>query len=199
MGSLVPKSMRDVQAAKPKRDPWYEGAGSLAELCDYIVEGGHLAAFCREKGLKYSTVMDWINSEDHPDRAVTYARARETRADMMADQILTISNETHVDVEMQDMTVDGQLIMKPDGTVSTRVVRVPLNSDVIARNRLRVDSIKWLASRLKPKTYGDRITQEHTGAGGGPIRTSALDLNGLNDAELAEFERLMRKANGAAE
>lgn len=38
--------------------------------------------------------------------------------------------------------------------------------------RVRVDSRKWVAAKLKPKKYGDRIA--HTGAEGGPIVCSWL-------------------------
>jgi hypothetical protein len=36
--------------------------------------------------------------------------------------------------------------------------------------RIRVDARKWLLSKLAPKKYGDKVTQEHTGEGGGPIQ-----------------------------
>jgi hypothetical protein len=42
--------------------------------------------------------------------------------------------------------------------------------------RLRVDARKWVASKLKPRVYGDKLTQEHTGADGGPIKAS-VDLS----------------------
>jgi hypothetical protein len=35
--------------------------------------------------------------------------------------------------------------------------------------RVRIDARKWHASKTAPKKYGDRITQEHTGEGGGPL------------------------------
>jgi hypothetical protein len=35
--------------------------------------------------------------------------------------------------------------------------------------RLRVDTRKWAASKLAPKKYGDRITNEQVGDGGGPV------------------------------
>jgi hypothetical protein len=41
----------------------------------------------------------------------------------------------------------------------------------VQRDRLRVDSRKWIASKLLVGRYGDRVTQEHVGAGGGPIQT----------------------------
>ena len=37
--------------------------------------------------------------------------------------------------------------------------------------RLQVDTRKWIASKFKPKRYGDKLSQEHTGADGGPIKT----------------------------
>lgn len=41
----------------------------------------------------------------------------------------------------------------------------------VQRDRLRVDARKWVASKLLPKKYGDRVTQELTGKDGGPIET----------------------------
>ncbi len=41
-----------------------------------------------------------------------------------------------------------------------------------ARDRLRVDARKWVASKLFPKKYGDKVTNEVTGAEGGPVQFS---------------------------
>jgi hypothetical protein len=38
-----------------------------------------------------------------------------------------------------------------------------------ARARVRMDARKWVASKLAPKKYGDRVTQEHVGGDGGPL------------------------------
>lgn len=42
------------------------------------------------------------------------------------------------------------------------------------QKRIMVDARKWIASKLKAKKYGDRVTQEHTGAEGGPIQAKVL-------------------------
>ena len=42
----------------------------------------------------------------------------------------------------------------------------------VQRARLKIDVRKWFASKMKPRRYGDRITQEHTGLGGGPIQNT---------------------------
>lgn len=53
------------------------------------------------------------------------------------------------------------------------------------RDRLRVDTRKWIASKLKPKKYGDRTTTEHTGN----IGISDLSSEEL-DRRLARLEQL---------
>jgi hypothetical protein len=40
------------------------------------------------------------------------------------------------------------------------------------RARVRMDARKWVAGKLAPKKYGERVTNEHTGAGGGPIQVT---------------------------
>jgi len=37
-------------------------------------------------------------------------------------------------------------------------------TDDVNRDRLRVDTRKWLLSKLQPKKYGDKIEHEHTGS-----------------------------------
>jgi hypothetical protein len=95
-----------------------------------------------------STVMRWLaQNEAFRDQ---YARARESQADHLAEEILQIADDGSNDTYQ---TENGEAV----------------NHDVIARSRLRVDTRKWLASKLAPKKYGDKVTQEHTGEGGGAI------------------------------
>lgn len=42
----------------------------------------------------------------------------------------------------------------------------------VAGLRLLSDNRKWLLSKLAPKKYGDKVTQELTGADGGPVNHS---------------------------
>jgi hypothetical protein len=41
-----------------------------------------------------------------------------------------------------------------------------------AKTRVQVDARKWVLARMNPKKYGDRMTNELTGAGGGPIESN---------------------------
>ncbi len=44
---------------------------------------------------------------------------------------------------------------------------------------------RWRASKIAPKDYGDKVSHEHAGPGGGPIQT--LDTSKLSDAALQEL------------
>lgn len=58
------------------------------------------------------------------------------------------------------------------------------------KTKLRVDTRKWLMSRILPKKYGDKLVQEHTGPDGGPIEFAAADKT-VSDA-LAKIEAALR-------
>lgn len=164
-----------VVDVKPKRDPFFTNPGSIDEFCDYVAAGGHMAGFCRERGLKYNAVDYWICGSN--SRMEMYARAKELRADVLADEIVSISDESTVETRYEGENV-----------------RLVLDATAVARNRLRVDARKWVASKLRPRIYGDKTTQEIVGDRGGPIQLASLDLKGLSDAELATLSALLAKA-----
>ncbi|MBR1206601.1 MULTISPECIES: terminase small subunit protein [unclassified Bradyrhizobium] len=122
-----------------------------AVICDRMAEGESLRTICKAEDMPArSTVFLWLAA--HKEFSDLYARATDARAHLLAEEILEISDDGRNDTYKDD-----------DGNEMT-------NHDVIARSRLRVDSRKWLAARLAPRKYGDKITQEHTGADGGPIK-----------------------------
>ena len=69
-----------------------------------------------------------------------------------------------------------------------------INHENIQRSRVRIDARKWIASKLLPKRYGDKL--QHTGEGGGPIRVRP-DLSKLTDEELNALERIPGRATDA--
>lgn len=94
----------------------------------------------------YSTFMLWLREDEEISNQ--YARAKDDQADYMADETLEIADD---DVS-EPLLVDG-IPMQVDGKV------VMVRSNVAVQHaKLRVDARKWLASKLKPKKYGDRTT-----------------------------------------
>ena len=118
-------------------------------ICALLAEGYTLRQIARELGLRSaSTIVNWAN-EDTTFRE-RYARAMELRCERMADEILEISDNASNDW------------MEREGLI------VPDHENV-QRSRLRVDSRKWLMSKMLPKKYGDKVTQEITGEDGGAL------------------------------
>ena len=150
----APAAKKTTTPAKPQRQTltpfqaWHtpDSDRAMAELCDHITAGGHLAEFAKARGFSYTSMRRWID-DDAAGRAAMYARAREERADKLADEIVAIADELDVQA-------------KHDGEDVTLV----LDAAAIQRNRLRVDARKWVASKLKPRTYGEKldVTQQVT-------------------------------------
>lgn len=121
-------------------------------ICTRMGEGESLRSICRDDAMPaLSTVFRWLAA----DKAFQeqYVRAMDARATLLAEEILEIADDGRNDTYTDE-----------DGNEAT-------NHDVIARSRLRVDSRKWLAARMSPKKYGDKVTQEISGPDGGAVAT----------------------------
>ncbi|HRH29186.1 MAG TPA: hypothetical protein PKV17_10450 [Aquabacterium sp.] len=169
-GSVASKGTKPVAVKKAaitapvaKRS---EGAPSsytpelAAKVCECIANGMSLRAIAAQPGMPaMSTVMAWLDGA-RPEFSEQYARAREAQADKMAEDILAIADEECTTVRASKHGMDGDA----DG-----MREVVFDATAVARNRLRVDARKWLASKLAPKKYGDKVLNEVTGANGGAI------------------------------
>ena len=121
-----------------------------ADICVRLAEGESLRAICKDDAMPaLRTVMGWLFDSEHGEFSQQYASAREAQAEGWADEIVSIADDATGDVNTDDggkKTVDHENIQ---------------------RSRLRVDARKWVASKLLPKRYGDKL--QHTGEGGGPV------------------------------
>ena len=149
------------------------------EICQCMADGASLREVCRaERMPAESTVRGWA-IDDVEGFSAQYARGVELRAMRWAEEALEIAdNGTNDWINRQ--SEDGE-------------VHVICDHEHIQRSRLRVDTRKWLLSKVLPKVYGDKL--QHTGDGGGPIRVRP-DLSKLTDEELDAIERILgRTAN----
>ena len=78
-----------------------------------------------------------------------YTQAREILVEHWGDEMLEISD---------DGTTDFITKMGRNGTEYEAV-----DQEHIQRSRLRVDTRKWLMSKLAPRKYGDHVELEYTG------------------------------------
>lgn len=152
-------------------------------ICERIAEGESLRAICRDDDMPArSSVFKWLI--EHKAFSDQYARAREAQADALFEDILEIADD-----KSQDVRVVGE------------DEREVCNTEFVQRARLRVDARKWMAGKLAPKKYGEKVIQEHTGANGGPIETRDVsDVGKLPREQRAAIRQALKGAlDGASE
>jgi len=167
---VIPLTDQDRPEARPVARPTDYSLDTAIEICARLAGGEPLTRICRdEKMPSLTTVYRWLADDQHVQFRDMYARCREDQADTMADEIL----------EIADDGLNDWIVRAGDGEEGGGIV---FNSEHVQRSRLRVDARKWIAAKLKPRKYGDRVTQEHTG---GVEITHKRSADDLTDDELA--------------
>lgn len=95
-----------------------------------------MRTICKEVGIDYQTHLNWFRS--HPEYFDQYARAKEDQSDLLIEEMIEIADDSTKD---EEVTETG----------------VRMNSEFVQRSRIRIDTRKWIASKLKPKKYGDKV------------------------------------------
>lgn len=160
-------SQSKTKASAPKK----KGRPSLyteelgEKICARLADGESLNSICKDDGMPSErTVRTWALDKNHPF-SPKYAQAREIGYLKMADELLDIAD---------DGTNDWMVREREDGS-STELV----NHEHIQRSKLRVDTRKWLLSKMLPKVFGDKVSTEVTGKDGKdliPESTSPRDI-----------------------
>lgn len=124
-----------------------------ARICLALSEGQSLRAVCRQDWAPdLTTIWKWIGK--HPEFVTQYTRAKQEGLEALAEDIMDIAdNGTNDWMEKNDPDNPGWRV----------------NGDHIKRAQLRIDSRKWVLSKLCPKKFGDKVTQEVSGIDGKPI------------------------------
>lgn len=130
----------------------------VTAICDRLSHGETLIKICEgEEFPHYATVLDWLNHKDKREFYDMYTEARRKQALYWADQIIGIANDSESDHYVDEAG-------KPCW-----------NYEHIHRARLRVDTLKWVVSKMLPKVFGDKVIQEISGPDGGAIQLQAVD------------------------
>lgn len=137
----APKASAEAKKRPGRPSRYTEAIGD--EICERLANGESLKGICSE-GLLPSmrTVLRWLADDENEGFRRKYAHAREAQADALADEML----------EIADDATNDWMLRNREGHESWE-----LNGEHIQRSRLRLDARKWLASKLAPKKYGDKI------------------------------------------
>jgi hypothetical protein len=133
-------------------------------ICALLAEGKSLRKICALDNMPVmSTVLLWVMKGERGDReyeafSEQYRDAREAQAEYWADELIDISDDDSNDYAFKESDD------KSGSSAKAFIVQ-----DNINRAKLRVHTRMWVASKLRPKKYGDKVTQEITGKDGGPV------------------------------
>ena len=130
------------------------------KICSMLADGKSMRSISKMDGMPVTTTLfRWLRENEAFKQQ--YEIAKQECADLYAEDIVDIADDSandYVDAEDQN-----------GATGATR-----LNTEHVQRSRLRIDARKWVASKLKPKKYGEKIA--HGGADDlPPIQTVQLD------------------------
>lgn len=104
------------------------------QVLEAIANGAALSTAIKCASPSPSYAWAKLQLRSNPELKVAYQQAVEDRADRLAEELIEIA-----DTPMPE-GLDG-----------------PSRSAWVQQMRLRVDVRKWAASKLRPKTYGDRL------------------------------------------
>src|SRR6185312_6405316 len=106
-------------------------------ICERIANGESVRQICSDPEMPCMTsVFNWLRK--HEDFVKQYARAKEAQVEALGEDLLDIAD---------DGTNDW--MTRKFGDQEVEVV----NNEAIQRSKLRVDTRKWLMSKLAPKKY----------------------------------------------
>jgi len=116
-------------------------------ICQELVSGRSLRSITTDAAMpSIATVYKWMR--DNESFLKQYELARGDQIDTFADEMLDIAD---------DGSNDYYESTRKDGSEF-----IALDSENIQRSRLRVDTRKWIAERMKPRKYGQRSEIDHT-------------------------------------
>ena len=120
---------------------------------DAVARGESIRAVCSRPEMPGITTVMRWQDEDEKFRE-QYARAVDMRARVKFEELDDVSE---------------------DAASAESAVQV-------AGLRLKADNIKWQLARMHAR-YGDKLTQEHTGPGGGPLQVQSIAIELVKPAQ----------------
>jgi hypothetical protein len=129
-------------------------------ICGRLAEGESLRSICGDENMPgLRTVFDWLADDRYEGFRIKYARAREAQADALFDEMIDIADDGRNDW-MEKKNADGENIGWTE------------NGEALRRSDLRIKTRQWMASKLQPKKYGEKLAL--TDSDGGPLKIEVV-------------------------
>ena len=117
-------------------------------ILDGLRDGKSLRDSCKLENISHSTFLHWLRSDndefDNKKLINQYVRAKEVGADVIFDDMIAIADDS-----------------SNDTIVTEKGFKIE-NKEWVSRSKLRIDTRKWVLSKLNPKKYGDKVDSEES-------------------------------------
>ena len=144
------KKTKVEKAPRKQRTPHHDKEQKIETVLNLMSTGGAQSCYkaCQSAGVAIGTFYEWVNSD--AALAERYARARESLIEHIAAETIAIADEPAA--------------LLPTGAIDSAAVQ---------KQRLQIDTRKWLLSKLAPKKYGEKI--EVSGDAENPLAIKAIE------------------------
>ena len=116
-------------------------------ICLLISEGQSVRQVCKLDDMPdKSQIFVWLSK--YPEFQDQYAKAKRAGVESLAEELIDIADDGTNDY-MEYTDKEGQTAYK-------------VNGEAVARSRLRIDTRKWVLSKLIPKKYGEDKEENNT-------------------------------------
>ena len=147
------------KAGRPPK-PESEKRRLVEAVCARVARGELTKYAAEAEGTHASKIRQW--ALDSKEYGALYAHAREQQAHSLAEQAVAISDgedaltqfyEAGVDEVEKEIAASGV----PFAAQNAKQAANQLRRNIIDRDKLRLDSRKWLTSKIAPKLYGEKL------------------------------------------
>lgn len=131
------------------------------EIVNRIAEGEPLKSIVNDDRMPTRQSI-WREESRDPEFAKELKMARQIAADIFAEEMMEIADNATEDY-------------RPDGSI---------NYELVARSKMRIDQRRWMAARLDPMRYGDKVQTDITSGG---EKLEAKEISPLEAARQVAF------------
>lgn len=149
----------------------------IKAVCAAVATGVLVKDACVAHGTTAGQLRAWIAAEPATSPlSALYARAREDQAHAIAEEAIAIADGADEDAQARM----AAMVAAIDGAEAEDKRRIldSLTHQAVQRDKIRVDARKWMASKIAPRHYGEKLQQEISGPNGGPIPVQSWQFGG---------------------
>ena len=128
-------------------------------VCARVAKGELVKYAAQAEGTSAAQIREWGLTDEF---STLYTRARVEQAHAMAEQAIDIADgEDPLTLFYEEGLAEerDRIAVMPPGAAKSAAYKAlaALESNLVQRDRMRMDARKWLTSKIAPKLYGEKL------------------------------------------